>query len=52
MWKRGMTWIQFCGPDGKLPPDTADKDARRYRSVTALDGVRLLVIAFCRFSVN
>jgi hypothetical protein len=24
-----------CGPDGKMPPDTAGKDARRYRSVAA-----------------
>ena len=34
-----MTWIQFCGPGGKMPPDTAGKDARRYRSVAIVPGV-------------
>jgi hypothetical protein len=28
-----MLWFQFCGPGGKMPPDTAGKDARRYKSV-------------------
>jgi hypothetical protein len=28
-----MTRVQFCGPGGKMPPDTAGKDARRYRTV-------------------
>jgi hypothetical protein len=26
-----MTWIQFCGPGGKMPPDTAGKDACHYK---------------------
>jgi len=25
-----MTWVRFYGPVGKMPPDTAGKDARRY----------------------
>jgi hypothetical protein len=41
-----MTWFRFCGPGGKMPPNTAGKDARRYkfggsvRMGTKPDGVK------------
>ena len=28
-----MTWARFCGPGGKMPPDTAGKDACRYKLI-------------------
>jgi hypothetical protein len=31
IWKRGYDLVRFCGPGGKMPPDTAGKDARHYK---------------------
>jgi hypothetical protein len=38
-----MTWIRFCGLGGKMPPDTAGKDARRYRAVATSEALRLQI---------